>query len=99
MNSLIEDLVLQIIKGIKIFLESNKYLYNKKSEEILRIILLKELTKPSIHQSKTPTQIVNEFLNEEFNEEFNLTPANFGEEAHNLIIEWGVQKAKDISEQ
>ena len=98
MNSLIEELVLQIIKGIKIFLETNKYLYSKKSEDILRINLLKELSKPSIHQSKTPTQIVNDFLHEEFNEEFNLTPANFGEKAHQLIIEWGVQKAKDISE-
>ena len=65
---------------------------------MLKDILHTELTKPSIEQSRTPTQIVNEFLDEKFNESFNLTPANFGDKAHKLIMEWGIQKAKDISE-
>ena len=46
-----------------------------------------QIFKPSIKQSRTPTQIVNEFLQEEFNESFILTPANFGEKAHKLIME------------
>ena len=59
--------------------------------------LLKELEKPSIEQSRTPTQIVNNFLNKEFNESFSLTPADFGEKAHKLIMQWGFQKTKDMN--
>ena len=98
MNILIEVLIKEIICGINLRFQSSEYVLGKQNEEILKDILNKELTKPSIEQSRTPTQIVNEFLHEKFNESFNLTPANFGDKAHKLIMEWGIQKAKDISE-
>ena len=98
MNILIEVLIKEIICGINLRFASGQYVLGKQNEEILKDILNKELTKPSIEQSRTPTQIVNEFLHEKFNESFNLTPANFGDKAHKLIMEWGIQKAKDISE-
>ena len=44
-------------------------------------------------------QIVNNFLNKEFNDSFSLTPADFGEKAHKLIMKWGFQKTKDMNEQ
>ena len=98
MNILIEVLIKEIISGIHLRLDSREYEFGKENEKILRDTLYRELTKPSIEQSKTPTQIVNDFLQKEFNESFTLTPANFGEKAHQLIMEWGIQKAKDISE-
>ena len=99
MNILIEDLIREIINGINLRFQSSEYLLEKENENILKDILYKELNKPSIEQTRTPTQIVNEFLQEEFNESLTFTPANFGEKAHKLIMEWGIQKAKHISEQ
>ena len=95
---MIEVLIKEIVSGINLRFESTKYELGKEHQKMLKDILYRELTKPSIEQSRTPTQIVNEFLHEKFNESFNLTPANFGEKAHELIMEWGIQKAKDISE-
>ena len=99
MNILIDVLIKEIICGINLRFESGEYVLGKENEKILKYILYNELMKPSIEQARTPTQIVNEFLHEKFNESFNLTPANFGEKAHELIMEWGIQKAKDMSEQ
>ena len=99
MNIFIEDLIKEIIVGINLRFQNSEYLLGKENEKTLKDTLYKELIKPSSEQSRTPTQIVNEFLQEEFNQSFAFTPANFGEKAHKLIMEWGVQKAKDISEQ
>jgi len=97
-NILIEDLIREMISGINLRFQSSEYLLGKDNEKMLKDILYRELNKPSVEQRRTPTQIVNEFLHEKFNESFNLTPANLGEKAHKLIMEWGIQKAKDISE-
>ena len=99
MNILIEDLIREMISGINLRFQTSEYLLGKENEKMLKDILYRELNKPSIEQTRTPTQIVNEFLQEKFNESFSLTPANFGEKAHELIMEWGIQKVKDISEQ
>ena len=95
---MIEVLIKEIVSGINLRFESIEYELGKENEKVLKDILYNELMKPSIEQSRTPTQIVNEFLQKQFNESFSLTPANFGEKAHQLIMEWGIQKAKDISE-
>ena len=99
MSILIDNLVEGLLSGLKERLQSHEYLLDIKKEKILKDTLLKELGKPSIEQSRTPTQIVNNFLNKEFNESFSLTPADFGEKAHNLIMQWGFQKTKDMNEQ
>ncbi len=99
MNSLIKNLVKELINGTKLSLSSKEYFLDIKTEEKLVNILLNELSKPSIQQSKTPTQIINEFIYGEFKESFALTPYDFGEKAHKLIIEWGIQKTKDMNEQ
>ena len=99
MNIFIEDLIKEIIIGINLRFQNSEYLLGKENEKMLKDTLYKELIKPSSEQSRTPTQIVNEFLQEEFNQSFAFTLANFGEKAHQLIMEWGIQKAKDISEQ
>ncbi len=99
MNIFIESLIKEIIRGINLRFQTTEYLLGKENEKMLKDILYKELIKPSSEQSRTPTQIVNEFFQEKFNQSFSLTPANFGEKAHELIMEWGIQKAKDISEQ
>ena len=99
MSILIDNLVEELLNGLKDRLQSHEYLLDIKKEKILKDTLLKELEKPSIEQSRTPTQIVNNFLNKEFNESFSLTPADFGEKAHKLIMQWGFQKTKDMNEQ
>ncbi len=98
MNIFIEGLIKEIISGINLRFQNSEYLLGKENEKMLKDTLYKELVKPSSEQSRTPTQIVNEFLQEEFNQSFAFTPANFGEKAHQLIMEWGIQKVKDISE-
>ncbi len=98
MNILVEVLIKEIISGINLRFDNAEYVLGKENEEMLEDILYAELTKPFIDQSRTPTQVVNEFLEEKFNKRFTLTPANFGEKAHGLILEWGIQKAKDINE-
>ena len=98
MSILIDNLVEELLNGLKDRLQSHEYLLDIKKEKILKDTLLKELEKPSIEQSRTPTQIVNNFLNKEFNESFSLTPADFGEKAHKLIMQWGFQKTKDMNE-
>ena len=99
MSILIDNLVEVLLSGLKDTLESNEYSLEMENEKILKDTLLKELRKPSIEQSRTPTQIVNNFLNKEFNDSFSLTPADFGEKAHKLIMKWGFQKTKDMNEQ
>ena len=99
MSILIDNLVEGLVSGLKERLQSHEYLLDIKKEKILKDTLLKELGKPSIEQSRTPTQIVNNFLNKEFNDSFSLTPADFGEKAHKLIMKWGFQKTKDMNEQ
>ena len=99
MSILIDNLVEGLLSGLKERLQSHEYLLDIKKEKILKDTLLKELEKPSIEQSRTPTQIVNNFLNKEFNESFTLTPADFGEKAHKLIMQWGFEKTKDMNEQ
>lgn len=99
MSILIDNLVEELISGLKHRLQSHEYSLDMENEKILKNILLKELRKPSIEQSRTPTQIVNNFINKEFNDSFSLTPADFGEKAHKLIMKWGFQKTKDMNEQ
>ena len=99
MSISIDNLVEVLLSGLKDTLESNEYSLEMENEKILKDTLLKELGKPSIEQSRTPTQIVNNFLNKEFNESFSLTPADFGENAHKLIMQWGFEKTKDMNEQ
>ena len=98
MNLLIENLVKELIIGAKKSLDNKEILLDKKREKILSNILLTELTKPSFQQSKTPTQIINDFLCKEFKEYFDFTPHDFGEKAHQLIMEWGIKKATDMNE-
>ena len=99
MNLLIENLVKELIIGTKKSLDNKEILLDKKREKMLLNILYTELTKPSFQQSKTPTQIINEFLSKEFKDYFDFTPHDFGEQAHELIMEWGIKKAKDMNEQ
>tara|TARA_B100001250_G_scaffold182916_1_gene157427 strand:+ start:282 stop:581 length:300 start_codon:yes stop_codon:yes gene_type:complete len=99
MKNLIAKLIVELIRGTNIKLKTMNFSLNNKDQEILRQSLQKELEKPSIEQSKTPTQLVNEYLYKKFKQDFNFTPSCFGEKAHKLIIQWGVNKAKDFNEQ
>ena len=57
MSILIDNLVEGLLSGLKERLQSHEYLLDIKKEKILKDTLLKELGKPSIEQSRTPTQI------------------------------------------
>tara|TARA_B100000945_G_scaffold189347_1_gene152066 strand:- start:37 stop:336 length:300 start_codon:yes stop_codon:yes gene_type:complete len=99
MSILIDNLVEELLIGLRDRLQFHEYSLDIENEKILKNILLKELRKPSIEQARTPTQIVNNFLNKEFDDSFSLTPADFGEKAHKLFMQWGFQKTKDMHEQ
>ena len=59
MNLLIKNLVKELIIGTKKIINIKELYFDKETEEKLINILLYQLNKPSIEQSKTPTQIVN----------------------------------------
>ena len=61
MNILIEGLIREMISGINLRFQTSEYLLAKENEKMLKDILYRELNKPSIEQTRTPTQIVNEF--------------------------------------
>ena len=62
MSILIDNLVEELISGLKHRLQSHEHSLDMENEKILKNILLKELRKPSIEQARTPTQIVNNCL-------------------------------------
>ena len=99
MNNFIKKLINEIIKATQEKVEISGYLLDSSDEERLKGVLIGELSKPSFQQSKTPTQLVNDFLLEIFDINFNLTPASFGEQGHKLIMEWGIQKSSDMNEE
>tara|TARA_B100000902_G_scaffold373535_1_gene401609 strand:- start:254 stop:553 length:300 start_codon:yes stop_codon:yes gene_type:complete len=98
MKKLIENLIEELVRGTSRKLTSINFSIDKRNQDLLRETLQKELMKPSIKQSKTPTQLVNEFLYKKFNQNFDLTPSSFGDKAHELIMEWGIQKTEDFHE-
>ncbi len=98
MNVFINKLINEIIKGTKEQVKLSGNLFENDYEERLKSILTRELSKPSPQQSKTPTQLVNDFLFEVFDTSFNLTPVSFGEKGHKLIMEWGIKKSSDMNE-
>ena len=99
MNNFINKLIDEIIKATKEKVELSGNLLDNNNEKRLKAILLGELSKPSFQQSKTPTQLVNDFLFKVFDINFSLTPASFGEQGHKLIMEWGIQKSSDMNEE
>ena len=99
MNNFINNLIDEIIKTTKEKVELSGNLLDNNNEKRLKGILIGELSKPSFQQSKTPTQLVNDFLFEVFDINFSLTPASFGEQGHKLIMEWGIQKSSYMNEE
>ena len=57
MSILIDNLVEELISGLKHRLQSHEHSLDMENEKILKNILLKELRKPSIEQARTPTQL------------------------------------------
>ena len=80
--------------GVSNFLIENKIQFNENILNKLKIELIKELKKDFLKQSKTPTQIINDFLKKELKSNLDLTPQDLGEEALNSILNWGILKTK-----
>ena len=66
---------------------------------IIFIFLFGCSSEGKVSNSGETDQIINDFLCKEFKEYFDFTPHDFGEKAHELIMEWGIKKAKDMNEQ
>lgn len=80
--------------GVNNFLIKNKIQFNENILNKLKIELIKELKKDFLKQSKTPTQIINDFLKKELKSNLDLTPQDLGEEALNSILNWGILKTE-----
>jgi len=80
--------------GVSNFLIKNKIQFNENILNKLKIELIKELKKDFLKQSKTPTQIINDFLIKELKSNLDLTPQDLGEEALNSILNWGILKTE-----
>jgi len=88
----IKKFVNSLINGVSHFLNSKGVLFedaNQLSEK-----LLEEFSKPFIEQTKTPTQVINEYLHRNNIYKDSITPQNLGEEALREIISWGYNKTK-----
>jgi len=80
--------------GVSNFLIKNKIQFNENILNKLKIELIKELKIDFLQQSKTPTQIINDFLKKELKSNLDLTPQDLGEEALNSILNWGILKTE-----
>tara|TARA_Y100000816_G_C26049584_1_gene550202 strand:- start:562 stop:861 length:300 start_codon:yes stop_codon:yes gene_type:complete len=87
-----------LIIGTVNSLEKREIHINNEQEINLRKALSEELKQEFELQSKTPTQVINNFIKNEFQINSNLTPNDFGDEAKELIIMWGLSKAKKFDE-
>ena len=93
MNS--EDLIKfvnSLINGVSQFLNSKGVLFEDANQ--LSANLFEEFSKPFEQQTKTPTQVLNEYLSKYNIYKDSITPQNLGEEALREIILWGYLKTK-----
>jgi len=88
----IKKFVNSLINGVSNFLNSKGVLFEDANQ--LSANLLEEFSKPFIEQTKTPTQVINEYLNKYNIYKDSITPQNLGEEALREIILWGYLKTK-----
>ena len=88
----IQDFVNSLIIGVSHFLNSKGVLFYTRNQ--LSSNLLEEFSKPFVEQTKTPTQVINEYLNKYNIYKDSITPQNLGEEALREIILWGYLKTK-----
>lgn len=88
----IKKFVNSLINGVSNFLNSKGVLFEDANQ--LSANLLEEFSKPFIEQTKTPTQVINEYLNKYNIYKESITPQNLGEEALREIILWGYLKTK-----
>ena len=82
--------------GTASYLNEMGFDLSAEQEKTLDSYLMSELKKDFKLQTKTPTQIINNFLNEDLKLKVTLTPSDFGEKAHGEIILWGISKAKNL---
>lgn len=88
----IKKFVNSLINGVSNFLNSKGVLFEDANQ--LSANLLEEFSKPFVEQTKTPTQVINEYLNKYNIYKDSITPQNLGEEALREIILWGYLKTK-----
>lgn len=88
----IKKFVNSLINGVSNFLNSKGVLFEDANQ--LSANLLEEFSKPFIEQTKTPTQVINEYLNKNNIYKDLITPQNLGEEALREIILWGYLKTR-----
>ena len=88
----IKKFVNSLINGVSNFLNSKGVLFEDANQ--LSANLLEEFSKPFVEQTKTPTQVINEYLHRNNIYKDSITPQNLGEEALREIISWGYNKTK-----
>ena len=88
--------VRNLVTGTVSYLKEIDFDLTAKQENTLESYLMSELKKDFKLQTKTPTQIINNFLNEDLKLKVTLTPNDFGEKARDQIIIWGISKAKNL---
>ena len=88
----IKKFVNSLINGVSHFLNSKGVLFEDANQ--LSVKLLEEFSKPFIEQTKTPTQVINEYLHRNNIYKDSITLQNLGEEALREIISWGYNKTK-----
>ena len=88
--------VKNLVTGTVSYLKEIDFDLSEGQENTLESSLISELKKDFELQTKTPTQIINNFLNEDLKLKVTLTPNDFGEKARDQIIIWGISKAKNL---
>ena len=88
----IKKFVNSLINGVSHFLNSKGVLFEDANQ--LSANLLEEFSKPFVEQTKTPTQVINEYLHRNNIYKDSITLQNLGEEALREIISWGYNKTK-----
>jgi len=84
--------------GLKFYLKNENVIITKTDFQILENELISEFSLPYSEQSKTPTQLLNEFVKNKYSFEKLITPQNLGPDVHEQIMLWGLIKAKNFNE-
>ncbi len=87
-----------LTNGLKFYLKNEKVKIQESDFQILENELFSEFSLPYIDQTQTPTQFLNEFVKNKYDVNKIITPQNLGPDAHEQIMFWGLNKARNFND-
>ena len=94
----LNSFVKTLSNGLKFYLINEKVKIVESDFQILENELISEFSLPYVDQTHTPTQFLSEFVKNKYGVEKLITPQNLGPDAHEQIMFWGLNKARNFND-